>query len=78
MEFVALVIYFQEYSLSMNKTALDAIPTTTFAVSVIITADLIGFPTSSTCMAVFAVCETKNMSNLTGPITEMLRLASDI
>jgi hypothetical protein len=44
----------------------------------LVNADLIGFPTTSTGMAVFAVCETKNMSNLSGPTTEMLRLASHI
>jgi hypothetical protein len=54
MEFVHIVICFQEYSISMNKAACSTMPTTTIAVSIFIAAALIAF----------AVGQTKNMSGM--------------
>ncbi len=78
MEFVPIVICFQEYSIPMNKTACSAMPTTTFAVSIFIAAALIAFPMASTGKVAFAVGQTKNMSNMTGPTTgaSMLKLTT--
>ena len=70
MEFVGVVISCQEYSLSMNKSALDAIPTTTtIAVSVIIAAALIALPMASTGKVAFAVNQTKSGNNTGGSTT---------
>lgn len=61
----------------MKKTALGAISTTTtIAVSVIIAAALIAFPIASTRKVAFAVGNTKNMSNITDPITVNLHFSS--
>ncbi len=79
MEFVPIVICFQEYSRSMNKTACSAMPTTiTIAVSIFIAATLIAFPMASTGKVAFAVDQTKNMSSMTGPTTgaSMLKLTT--
>jgi hypothetical protein len=44
MEFVHIIICFQEYSIPMNKAACSTLPTTTIAVSIFIAAALIAFP----------------------------------
>jgi hypothetical protein len=69
MEFVPIVICFQEYSISMYKTTFSGMPTTTIAVSIFIVAALIGFPMASTGKVAFAVAQTNNMSSMTGPTT---------
>ena len=79
MVFVPIVICFQEYSTSMNKTARSVMPTTiTIAVSVFIAAALIVFPVASTGKVAFAVGQTKNMSSMTGPTTgaSMMKLTT--
>jgi hypothetical protein len=64
MEFVHIVICFQEYSIPMNKAACSTMPTTTIAVSIFIAAALIAFPMASTGKVAFAVGQTKNMSSM--------------